>query len=68
MFYINNALQPVKDLGKYCQIKEYLGLPKNIIVKANDRLQNINLVKWSRTTEKYWVELRDFKEASEEKL
>ena len=62
---VSNILQPVKDLRKYCEVMEYLGIPKNIIASAESQLQNINLVKWINNpeTEIFWAEVEDLKNA-----
>ena len=68
LFSVSNILQPVKDLRKYCEVMEYLAIPKNIIASAESQLQNINLKKWinNTETEKFWAEVEDFKNASGE--
>ena len=66
LFSVSNILQPVKNLRNYCEVREYLAIPKNIIASAESQLQNINLVKWinNTETEKFWAEVEDFQNAS----
>ena len=66
LFSVSNVLQPVKDLEKYCEVMEYLAIPKSIIGRAVSQLQSIYTVKWKYTaeTEKFWAEVEDFKDAS----
>ena len=45
IFSVANVLQPVKDLTKYCNVIEHLGISGNIFAKAESQLQGINLVK-----------------------
>ena len=47
---------------------EYLGISGNIFAKAESQLQSINLVKWNSNTEteKFWSEVKEIKDASEE--
>ena len=47
---------------------EYLAISGNIFAKAESHLQSINLAKWnsSTETEKFWSEMKEFKDASGE--
>ena len=43
IFSATNVLQPSKNLTKYSNVMEYLGISGNILAKAESQLQSINL-------------------------
>ena len=51
LFSVQNILQPVKNVPKYCQLMKYLGTSDNSIAEAEIQLTKINLSDWKQKTE-----------------
>ena len=68
LFSVNNVLQAIMDLPKYCKVMEYLCVSDNILAKAECHNPSINLVKWYSNTEieKFCYDVKEFKMTSEE--
>ena len=48
LFSVQNILQPVKDIPKYCQLMKHLGASDNSIAEAEIQLTKINLIDWKQ--------------------
>ena len=66
LFSVQNVLQPVKDVPKYCQLMKHLGASDNSIAEAEIQLTKINLINWKQKTETelFWNKVKQFKDAS----
>ena len=56
LFSINNMLEAINDVPKYCDLMKYIGVSDQGVADAKMRLSKLNLIDWTEKKKQNYLE------------